>query len=434
MTENLMKQQPSPIYRWSVLIFVSLAMFGNYYIYDSINPITDLLKDNLNFSDSDIGSLNTAYSFAAIFVLLFSGIIIDRFGTKVTIFIFGVICTIAALVTAISGDYFVMILGRALLGLGAEPLIIAITTALAKWFKAKQLGFALGVNLFIARAGSWAADRSPSFASNLFTNWQDPMYLALGVSLTCILGGIIYWILEAYAEKRYTLGEAGETDKFELKDMFKFNKSFWLILALCVTFYSAIFPFRTFATKFFMEAHGLDRGAASSLNSFLPLASMWATPFIGLLVDYIGKRASLMMLGSIVILPVYLMMAYFDIAPLSVEIFGEILYLPIIMMGVAFSLIPAVMWPSVAYIVEEGRLGTAYSIMALIQQAGVAALNYLLGFANDLNNAGINNPEGYSSGMWILSVLGIAGFIFAYLLRKNELSENGHGLEKGIAR
>ena len=427
------KPQPSALYRWLVLIFVSLAMFGNYYIYDSINPITDLLKTGLGFTDSDIGSLNTAYSIAAIVILLFSGMIIDKYGTKNTTLFFGILCTVAALVTALSPNYATMIFGRVLLGLGAEPLIVAITVALAKWFKAKQLGFAMGMNLLIARFGSWTADRSPSFASGLFDNWQDPLYLALAVSTMCIVGAVVYWILETNAEKKYFLGEAGETDKFNIKEIFKFSKSFWLILALCVTFYSAIFPFRTFATKFFMEAHGLGRIDASALNSFLPLASMFATPLIGLLVDYKGKRATFMMFGSILILPVYLLMAYTDLAPLSIIVFGEYLYLPIIFMGIAFSLIPAIMWPSVAYLVEEKRLGTGYAIMALIQQAGVAAMNWAIGSANDFSGASASNPDGYNLGMWMFSALGIVGFVFAYFLRKEELGPNGHGLEKGMA-
>lgn len=132
----------------------------------------------------------------------------------------------------------------------------------------------------------------------------------------------------------------------------------------------------------------------------------------------------MMMIGSILILPVYLLMIYSGIS----------LYVPIIMLGIAFSLIPAIMWPSVAYLVQQNRLGTAYSIMTLIQQIGVFAFNYLLGWSNDISGASVDNPMGYAMGMWILSILGIIGLIFAYLLRKAETGPNGHGLEKGMAK
>jgi MFS family permease len=379
---------------------------------------------DLGFSDTNIGSLNSIYSFAAVFVLIFAGIIIDKIGVKVSIFIFGVICSIAALVTAISSELYAMLLGRLLLGIGAEPLIVAITTALAKWFKGKELGFAFGINLTIARLGSFAADWSPTWGSSFYDNWSDPLYIAFIIGLTCVMGGILYWIMESRANKKFSLGEAGETDKLVLKDILKFDKSFWYIVILCVTFYSAIFPFRTFAIKFYMEAHGADRELAGQLNSALIFASMIATPLFGLLADKIGKRASLMMFGSILILPVYLMLVYTGVS----------LYVPIIMMGTAFSLIPAIMWPSVAYLVSQNRLGTAYALMTLIQQLGVFAFNYLLGWANDISAASAENPEGYGLGMWILSILGIIGFIFSYLLRRNELGPNGHGLEKGNPR
>ena len=422
MNEAISKPKPSVFYRWIVLIFVSLAMFGNYYIYDSIAPIADMLKSELGFSDMNIGSLNSIYSFAAVFILIISGPIIDRLGTKISIMLFATICSVAALVTATSSDLYVMLGSRFLLGIGAEPLIVAITTSLAKWFKGKELGFAFGINLTIARLGSFTADWSPTWGSQYYSSWNEPLYIAFLIGLTCVVGGAIYWMMETYAEKKYELESAGETDKFVFKDLFKFNKSFWYIVILCVTFYSAVFPFRTFAIKFYQEAHGATRELAGQLNSALIFASMIATPLFGLLADKIGKRATMMMVGSILILPVYLMMVYSGIS----------LYVPIIMLGIAFSLIPAIMWPSVAYLVKQNRLGTAYSIMTLIQQIGVFAFNYLLGWSNDISGASAENPMGYAMGMWILSILGIIGFIFAYLLRKNEMGPNGHGLEEGM--
>jgi MFS family permease len=126
-----------------------------------------------------------------------------------------------------------------------------------------------------------------------------------------------------------------------------------------------------------------------------------------------------MIFGAITLMPVYLMMAY-QVVPLTV---------PVVLMGIAFSLIPAVMWPSVAYIVEERRLGTAYAVMFLIQQLGVAGMNWLIGRTNDANQASAANPDGYIPMLWIFSVLGILGLIFAVLLRREETGPNGHGLE-----
>lgn len=421
-TKSSSKPRPTVLFRWTVLIFISLAMFGNYYVYDSIAPIADILKADLGFSDENIGQMYSVYSIAAVIVLLLGGIIIDKYGTKKSTLFFGTICSLAAIVTWATDDLNVMLTGRVLLGIGAEPLIVAITTALAKWFKGKELSFAFGINLTIARLGSVAADNSPSWGSSFYTNWQDPLFLAVIIGLTCIIGGVVYWILESRAEKKFSLGEAGETDKFVFKDLFGFSKSFWLIVALCVTFYSAIFPFRSFAIKFFIEAHGSSREFAGFLNSVLPLSAMIATPLFGLLVDKIGKRSLLMMVGSILLLPVYLMMVYTDIS----------LYVPIILMGISFSLIPAIMWPSVAYIVNEKKLGTAYALMGLIQQVGVAGFNWMIGLANDYTGASAENPGGYELGMWIFSILGIFGFVFAFLLRRTEKGPGGHGLEEGM--
>ena len=432
---------PSRSYRWAVLIFVSLAQAGNYYIYDSINALERIFIDHLGFSATQFGWLNASYSVAAVATLLVGGIIIDRIGTKKSILAFAVVCFLGAVLTASKGSAPVMIAGRTVLGLGAESMIVAVTTALAKWFRGKELSFAFGINLTIARLASVAADNSPTWANRAFypdgpagqPSWQNPLLIAVAAGVFAIFCSIVYWILESRAENRYELGQAGTTDKLEFKEVFRFDLSYWLVVGLCFTFYSAIFPFRTFAIDFFtnkiLATHGGTQAAeavrvisleqAGRLNSLLPLAAMIATPLFGLLVDKVGKRALFMMFGSLLLMPVYLMMAY---SPTS-------LYVPVSMMGIAFSLIPAVMWPSVAYIVDQSRLGTAYALMTLIQQIGFFILNLLIGKANDYAQAGLDNPGGYALGMWIFSILGFVGLALAILLRIRETGPRGHDLE-----
>jgi len=145
------RPRPSVLYRWTVLVFVSLAMGGNYYIYDSINPLERIFIDRLGFSATQFGWLNASYSVAAALTLLIGGIVIDRIGTKKAITFFAVLCLAGAVLTALKGQAVTMIAGRTVLGLGAESLIVAVSTALAKWFKGKELSFAFGINLTIAR-------------------------------------------------------------------------------------------------------------------------------------------------------------------------------------------------------------------------------------------------------------------------------------------
>jgi MFS family permease len=311
-----------------------------------------------------------------------------------------------------------MATGRLSFGMGAESLNVAVVTALARWFKGKELSFAFGLNLTASRLGTFAALNSPTWARAAYANWRTPFLIALAFAGLSLAGAIIYWFLESWAEKNYSLGKVS-TDKVVFADLWKFGVSYWLIVSLCIVFYSAIFPFQTFAVKFFMEAHGTSREFGGFLSSMLTLFAMIATPLFGLWVDRIGKRALLMMFGSLLLIPVYLMMAYTQIN----------LYVPMAMMGVAFSLIPAVMWPSVAYIVDQSKLGTAYGLMTMIQNIGLFGLNLVVGWANNYAHADASNPAGYRLGMWIFSVLGILGVLFAFLLRQRELGPHGHGLE-----
>src|SRR5919106_216731 len=149
----------------------------------------------------------------AVLVLLAGGYIIDRYGTKRSIVVFAVICLVASAVTALAPDIRVMLAGRFLLGVGAEPLVVAVTTALAKWFKGKELSFAFGLNLTIARLGSVAADNSPSWARPFYTDWHQPLVIAAGIGTLCVIGAAAYWALENRAERRYRLAEQETTEK-----------------------------------------------------------------------------------------------------------------------------------------------------------------------------------------------------------------------------
>ncbi len=496
--EISIKPQPSTFLRWSALLLISLAMMGNYYIYDSISPLADLLKTQLGFSDSNIGLLNAIYSFPNIIMVLIGGLLIDRIGTKTSVIIFTTLIMIGSIVTAITGNIWMMSAGRLIFGLGAESMIVAITTIIARWFKGKELSFAFGLNLTVARLGSFLALNSPSWGKGLYEYWQSPLWITVAGGVFAFICVIFYFFLDVYATKNYDLPKEGEQDAILLSDILRikektrwyifavvtlvvtilviaypqnwtiflitlivamlilflksssFSPSFWYITALCVTFYSAMFPFQTFAIKYFQEAHGTSREVGGNLSSILTLAAMFFTPLFGLLADKIGKRSLLMMFGSLLIIPVYLMMAYqfgkpdvmgnSDFIHFSFEFFDInaaipiYLILPMAMMGIAFSLVPAVMWPSVAIIVDSSKLGTAYGLMTMIQNIGLFGFNLLIGFSNDYSGASAANPDGYNLGMWIFSTLGFLGLLFAFLLRRSESGPNAHGLEKGMAK
>lgn len=416
---DINSNQPSAFFRWTVLVIISLAMFGNYYIYDCISPLADVLKSQLHFAYKDIGLLNAIYSIPNIFMVLIGGFIIDKIGTRKSALLFGIICLAGSALTASSGKLPVMAGGRLIFGLGAESLIVAVTTAIAKWFRGKELSFAFGLNLTIARLGSFAALNSPTWIKPLYVNWQFPLLVATGFGIISVIAAISYSMLEKTLERKYTLLKTNEVDKVVIKDIFTFGRSYWFIVALCVTFYSAIFPFQTFAVDFFMAAHGTTREQGGFLSSMLTLFAMICTPIFGYMVDRIGKRSVFMMFGSLLIIPVYLIMGYTHIP----------LYIPMSVMGIAFSLIPAVMWPSVAYIVKQEKLGTAYGLMTMTQNIGLAGANLIIGKANDIAGAGALNPEGYRLGMWIFSIFGLLGLIFSMLLRISEAGPHGHGLE-----
>lgn len=437
--------RPTAPQRWTALVLVSLAMFGNYYLYDSLGPVVDLMRSQLELSYQQIGMLSTAYSVAALLVLLAGGWVIDRFGTRTALVVFATICLLAAALTAFGPGFEGILAGRFLLGLGAEPLIVAATTVLAKWFKGSELSFAFGLNLSISRLGSASADWSASFASPLYGNWQDPLWLATAIGGVSVAAAMLYWMQERRAQGRVELGEGDREREREraktkadgglgIKGMYRFTLSYWYIVALCVVFYATVFPFRGFAINYFQQAHGLDRATAGQLSSVLPLAAIIATPLFGLWVDRVGRRSTFMAVGSLAMLPLFLVVTYLPAGPLVPLPGGTgvplTLLASIIAFGIVFSLIPAVMWPSVAYIVEPARLGSAYALMTFCQQVGMALVPLAIGALNDWAGAAADNIAGYAPGMWLYTALSAFGLLFSWLLWRSERGPGAHGLDE----
>jgi MFS family permease len=408
-------------YRWFVLLACAIAMFGNYYVFDALYPVTDALQKELGFTGQQVGLLDTAYNVAALLTLIAGGVVIDRLGTARSALLFGAIGAAGSVLIAVlpkllpGSPAMAMSAGRFVLGIGSELFIVAATTVLGRWFKGKEISFALAIQLLIARLGSYAADRSPDFAAGLFTSWQPPLLLAAGAGVLWLVFAGVYAALEGIAAKRYGMKSTGSTDKLVLGDLVRFPLTYWWVVGLCVAFYASIFPFRTFANLYLIEAHQTPADVAGNLKSWLP-----GMPIFGFLVDKIGRRAQLMAFGSALLVPPFLLMAHTHL-PLELSM-G--------LLGLSFALVPAVLWPAVTYIVPEARLGSAYALMTFCQQLGWAGMSWGLGAAKDAAGASAANPAGWLPVMWMLAGLASLGMLFSFLLWRSDRRPGGYGLDK----
>ena len=423
------RSAPPSAYRWFVLLSCSLAMFGCYYVFDALYPVTPLLAKTFGFTGEQVGLLDTSYNVAALLTLIAGGVLIDRIGMAASAVLFGAIGAAGGLAIAFlpaiapSTPWAGMMAGRFLLGIGSELFIVAATTVVGRWFKGKEISFALALQLLLGRLGSWAADRSPDFARTLFGSCQPLPLLAAALGVTWLGFACVYAFLERNAARRWDVARAGATDKLVWSDLVRFDLGYWWVVGLCVAFYATIFPFRTFANLYFIEAKGVSPEAAGDLKSVLPLLSMIGMPLFGLLVDKIGKRALLMAAGSALLVPPFLMMVYTQL-PLK---------LSMAMLGLAFALVPAVLWPAVTYLVPDARLGSAYALMTFCQQVGWAGMSWGMGLVKDASHASAQNPAGWTPVMLMLAGLATVGFVFSFLLWKSEHGPKAHGLETSRA-
>lgn len=441
--------------RWGFLLLVGLVIASNYYAYDAMSSIKEVMQTELNISSTDYGIIVSFYSFPNTFLLMavFGGIFLDRFGIRKTGFLFVLFCALGVGLTAYGASgyfrsggigYYVfksflpgyspelkmMILGRLLFGLGAETSIVVINKILVKWFKGKELAFAFAVNLAIARLGTAAALIFSPILIETNTGWT----LALWVGALLMGLGFLVFLIYMFYDKKYTpketKGSLLDTDeRFNFSDIVGLlkNKAFIYISLLCLTFYSAVFPFQAFCPDFLHNKFNLSLKMSGMLSSLIIWGTIVFTPVFGKFVDKRGKRASLMFYGSAMLFIAHLTLSLTYITP----------YVAMFIIGIGFSLVPAAMWPAVARIVEEKRLGTAYGIMTSIQNLGLFAFPIIAGKITDVVNSSITNEMlkagtatlNYTYTIIMFACLGLVGFFFAYLLKREDKLNPQFGLE-----
>lgn len=400
---------PSRGLAWLVCALVAAALYGNYYVYDSIGPVADALQSQRGFSDSQIGLLGAIYNLPNVVLILIGGVLVDRFGAaRVTLWT-SAICLAGALLTAFSPDFFGMAAGRLLFGIGAETFGIATLAVLAQYFVGGKVAFAMGVTLSIGRLGSFSSDMSPSWFTHAYAQgWQPPLIIAAAMAATSFVAALLYWAIDRRARATVTLSAAEkQAQPFVWRDLLHFGKAYWYLLALCVLWYSVILAFRsTFSIKYFQHVHGLDLAAAGAMNSYVFLAAVFATPAFGWLCDRVGRYAPFLAFGAL-LLPVAL-------AVMALSSAG--LWLSTALIGVSFSLVPAVMWPLTSRLVAPARFGTAIGLMWVAQNAGIGGANLVAGWLNDRAGASAQNPAGYEPMMLFFGIASVVGAVFALIL------------------
>ena len=419
-------------YRYAVLFIVSLLTFGSYFAYDSVGAIAPTLIEALGIGRESIGQMYTLYSIAAILSVFIGGLLIDRIGTRRASFLFSLLVTIGALIVAIAPNIWILYLGRFIFGWGSESLVVAQSAIFTRWFKGKELAFAFGIGLTISRLGTLFSFNTEALIAEYFRTYSAALWAAVLFCCLSLLANALYIFLDHRGERILKLQKEGGGDKIVFADIKKFRSSYWYVTLLCLTFYSAIFPFTALSTDFFNSKWGLPLtvgseggfftqvfyniihmfSTAGGTTTIIIFASMVFAPFFGGLIDRIGKRASVMVVGSICMIPAFLTMAFTMIPPVF----------PMIVLGAAFVMVPAAMWPSIPLIVEKNRVGTAFGLTTTIQNIGLALFPWLNGLLRDATQA-------YTSSMVMFSMLGIFGLLFAMLLLRADKREGGK-LEK----
>ena len=453
MTNDLKRSlRDSAAARWGALIIVSFTMMCGYFLTDVMAPLEDMLlkstaEGGLGWTGVEYGLFSGAYSWLNVFffMLLLGGVILDKMGIRFTGLQACLLMFLGALLKfyAIS-QYFPVGgtmfgfntqvltagLGFAIFGMGVEIAGITVSKIIVKWFTGHELAMALGIQVGLARIGTALALSTSLPIANYFGHISAPVLF--GAVTLCI--GTIAFLVYNVMDRRLDASEvkvagADEEEGFKLSDVSVIvnNKGFWLISILCVLFYSGVFPFLKFATRLMVYKYDVDPNIAGSIPSMLPYGTILLTPIFGIIYDRYGKGATLMIIGSVLLTIVHVL---FALPILPVWWFAVIIML---LLGVAFSLVPSAMWPSVAKIIPQKQLGSAYSLIFYIQNIGLMTVPLLIGWVIE-TYAKIELPTGeldydYTAPMMVFASFGALAVLVACLLKKVNAKE-GYGLEE----
>lgn len=385
--------------------------------------------------------------------------------------------------------------GFMIFGCGAEMAGITVSRGIVKWFKGREMALAMGSEMALARLGvATCMIFSPFFAK--FGGTIDvSRSVAFGVVLLCIalMMFIVYFFMDKKLDAQ--TGEAEEKDDpFRIKDLGQILSSlgFWLVALLCVLYYSAIFPFQKYAVNMlqcnltfkgveegsfwasssvtivqyaimlvvaatafmfnFMKRKsmkylmltisvvalvvycymGYMRQSAESIFAVFPLLAVGITPILGNYVDHKGKAASMLVLGSLLLILCHLTFA-FVLPTFQGNLVGGVIvaYLTILVLGASFSLVPASLWPSVPKLVDAKIIGSAYALIFWIQNIGLWLFPLLIGKVLDKTNPGVTEATklNYTAPLVMLASLGLAALIIGLILKVVD-KKKGLGLEE----
>ncbi len=430
---------------WIALACLVVPMFASYYFDDMFSTLSHLFENpsliELGWDSAGYGLYASGYSVLCIFGgLIVCGMLLDKWGVRVTGSIFvGMMAAGAGLVAwAISSglspnvSLTLSYTGCMFFGLGSEIAGVAVTRSIAKWFKGRNMAFAMGLQLAIARLGTaFALVISPKLvaakaAGEVYTLAETARPAFLGLALMAL--GLILWAvfvaLDSGFDARGGTKESAGTvkeEKFRFSDVVSLlkNKQFITIALLCVFFYSSIISFKKFASAILIPRFDVPVEAASWMVSMLPFATVIFAPLFGILVDKVGKGTKWMIVGAVLAFTAHVLLAF---APAGVPFYG---YLSMVFLGFGYSLVPAAMWPSVPKIVPEKVLGTAFSLIYWVQNLGLMSFKMLAGK--------IFSASGESSGGAVrVEIMFVVVCVVAILLALSLRRSSGRHPELGL--
>jgi ACS family hexuronate transporter-like MFS transporter len=131
--------------RWLIAMMLFLAAVLNYVDKNTLSLLAPTIQDDLRLSDQDYANIQNVFQIAYTVALLGSGLLVDRFGARISLALFVGWWSVANLMTSVARSAASFAAFRFLLGLGEAGNWTASPKAVSEWFPSNERGLAIGI-------------------------------------------------------------------------------------------------------------------------------------------------------------------------------------------------------------------------------------------------------------------------------------------------
>lgn len=407
---------------WIVCLSAALFFFYEFIQMGMFNSISPDLMRTFAISATELGNLSATYFYADVIFLLFAGVLLDYFPTRIIILSAMGLCVFTTFIFAISTSLVLSAICHFAAGIGNAFCFLSCITLASRWFPPQRMALIIGLTVTMAMAGGVVSQTPLTYLVELL-GWRH------AVMVDGLLGVILLIVIWFYVQDKPNTKAASSTTKhlhpetiFSLKKKLHFafsNKQNWLSgIYTCLLNLPIFLLGDLWGIMYLNQVHNIARTDASYITMMVFIGTIIGAPLVGWYSDRVAQRCMPMIIGAIFSLLIILLIMFMP------HLSFFMLLLLFLALGF-FTSTQIISYPTIAESNPKALTGTATGLASVLIMGGGAVFQPLFGWLMDLrwngltvNGTAIYSPHDYLLGMAIMPVAIAIGLIASLLIRE----------------